>query len=196
MLVDMGVDHELAQRPLQPRQGAAQDDEARAGHLGRRREIHQAEFLADLEVFARRVRQPWLAGPTHLDIRAFVGAVGHVVGRHVGQAGEMQLKRGRRRPLLLLKLGHAGLDAGDFRDGRLGVAAFALQLTDSLGRLVAAGLELLQLGLDRAPPFVQGQEIGRLRRQAAAGHGLVKDGGVLTDPADIEHDATRRVGKG
>ena len=53
----MQVEHELSQRPFEPRQRSFQDDESRAGELRRGLEIHQPERLAELEMLLRLKRE-------------------------------------------------------------------------------------------------------------------------------------------
>ena len=80
MLAGVQVEHELADRALQPRQRALQHDEARAGQFRRRLEIHHAERFADVEMLLRRegvIRRR--ADTCALDIAVLVGAVRHVV---------------------------------------------------------------------------------------------------------------------
>ena len=86
MLARVQVDHELAERPFQPRQRAAQHDEARAGHLRRGGEIHHAERLAQLEMLLRLEAEiARLAMLLQHDVGGFVRAVRHVRIEHVRQ---------------------------------------------------------------------------------------------------------------
>src|SRR6185437_10210571 len=53
-LVCLQIDHELADRPLEPRELSLEDDEAGARQLAGACEIHQPERLAELEMLLRR----------------------------------------------------------------------------------------------------------------------------------------------
>ena len=57
VLARVQVEHELSQRPFEPRQRSFQDDEPRAGELRRGLEIHQPERLAELEMLLRLKRE-------------------------------------------------------------------------------------------------------------------------------------------
>ena len=89
MLARVQVDHELAERALQPRQRTAQHDEARAGDLRRGGEVHHAERLAQLEMLLRLEAEiARLAVLLQHDVGGLVRTVGHVGIEHVGQAFE------------------------------------------------------------------------------------------------------------
>ena len=108
------VEHELRQRPLHPRQLAAQDGEAGAGHLRRRLEVELTQRFAQFEMLLRHkgvvARRP---PSTDFDIVLFASADGHVIMRHVRQAREEGLERRVELARLLLAAFHAGLDLGD-----------------------------------------------------------------------------------
>ena len=83
------VEHELRQRPLQPRQRALQHNEARAGEFRGGLEIHQAERLADLEMLLRLEGELlWRADFAQLDIGLLVSADRHVPRGKVRNGGE------------------------------------------------------------------------------------------------------------
>ena len=90
------VDHELAERPLEPRDAALENHEARAGELRGRLEIHQAEGLADLEMLLRAGEVPRVAEAVALDVAGLVRADRHLVLRQVRDDGERLVERLRR----------------------------------------------------------------------------------------------------
>ena len=92
-----------------------------------------------------RLGSPWRRISTLSDSSAPSGTP--VIGG-VGQAAEQHLQRLGGDALFLLEDRHALLDLGDLVDQRLGPsAALFLDAADLLGRLIAAALQLLQLGL-------------------------------------------------
>ena len=125
----MEIEHELAQRPLQPGQRAPQHDKARPGHPAGPGKIHQAEPLADRLVRQRcEIEMRLLAVMPQDPIRGLVGTVRHVFGRQVRQLGQ---------DLVDLRPQPGGLDGGL----RLGLAG---------PRLGAERTELDQFTPDRS----------------------------------------------
>ena len=174
---------QLGHRPADERQ-LEQDEralevcEARSGHACARLQIH--EPVEQLEVVrALAAGLPDLAQDLVLRRRRPVG--------QVGQRGE----RGVEALLHLAQLLVEGLLAigalANRRDRLGGVLARALELTDPLAGLVLLGPQLLDLGQQRPPPFVQlerGVEgIGR----AAAGQCGSCRVRVAPDLLEVEH---------
>ena len=191
----MQVEHELAERPLQPGELAFQHHEARAGHARGGLEIHQARSLADLEMLlARGELRPVGLELAILDVAVLVGALGHVRVRAVRDRGEafvedlggFCLSRVQRRRLVLQArdLGHQTL--------RPGLVLRLLGAADLLGEGIAAllvGLGRRDRGFARV---VQGDELGRERRQPAPAQGVVEGVRILADGADVVHGSARR----
>jgi hypothetical protein len=109
VLARLDVQHELADRPLQPRQWSAQDDEAGNGDLSGGREVHGGRSPpmpapstsgAGLEGEGAR-----LAPAPLLAIGRLVRPVRHVVRQHVRQLREARVERLARH----LELGLADL---------------------------------------------------------------------------------------
>ena len=193
VLAGLDVEHELAERPFQPGEFAAQDHEARAGHARGGLEIHQAQRRAQIDMVLGVLDGEGLAPATHLDITLFVLAGRHVGGRQVRQGrhqglqglepGALQIGQLGDRALQLFDLGHDG------GGGRL--VLLSLGHADQLGGLVAAALRGLQLGLAGAQLDVQLQDRRRLRRQPARGPAAVKGLRIVADGPDIVHGNAR-----
>ena len=111
----MQVEHEVDQRPLQPRARAHVHGETRAGELGRAFEIENAERFADFPVrLGRRSRIAALAPGLDGHVVGFGDADGNFVAGEVGNAGQRQaqllVERGRGLvELVELVLERAGL---------------------------------------------------------------------------------------
>ncbi len=186
----MQVEHELRDRPMEPRQLAPHERKARAGELARDLEVEPAQGLAQLEVLLGLELEAWqLADTAELQIGALVLAVGHVLGGNVGQAGEdiVQLFREAARLLLLarhglLELGHLGHEGA-----RLVVAALAFSRTDGFRGFVAALLHILQQAERLAVAAIEIDDGAGLRRQAAPANRPVEVIGTIADPLEIEH---------
>ena len=89
MLVGVEVEHELADRALQPRQAFLQHDKTRAAQFCRGLEIHGAERLA--EIVVRLWREGIVARRSEhvtLYIALLVEAVGHLVQRQIRNLGK------------------------------------------------------------------------------------------------------------
>src|SRR4029453_16294875 len=106
----MQTQHELPERPFEPRQSFLQYDKARTGQLRRQLEIHLAQRFAKLEML------PWLectvalfAKHVMLDISARIGAVRHVAEGHIWNLRKLIFEFGGERPLLLLQFWQRGL---------------------------------------------------------------------------------------
>ena len=142
------VEHELGERPLEPRQRTLQHHEACAGQLGRRLEIHETESLADLEMLlGREVEAEDFADPAEFHIGALVRSHRHVLRRHVGDARQEIAQRLVLFALVLLALLDRVLDPGHFVHQALsfGFVLGLLGLPDFLRRGIAARLQVLQL---------------------------------------------------
>ncbi len=115
MLVGVEVEHELADRPLQPRQTFLQHDKAGAAQLCGGLEIHRAERMAEIVM---RLRGEGIVAHRSehvtLHIAVLVDAVGHLVQRQIRnpgkRGGEFFIRRLRRG----FKLRQGGLELGNF----------------------------------------------------------------------------------
>ncbi len=192
------VEHELAERALEPGKLALEHGEPRARQFRRRLEIHQAERLADLEMLLRRIGAFRLADASDLDIVGLVGANGHVVVRQVGQRGQPVEQRLVEPALLCLAVLDETLDIGDLGLEFFGQRQVLLRhrLADFPGGGVAAFLLGLQFGQMGTPRLVRGHhgvDLGaRIRRRPAT---LFKrcgqNVGVVANPSDVEHGENR-----
>ena len=159
----MKIEHELAERPLEPGERAAQHNEARPGHPAGARKIHQAEPLADRLVRQRlEVESGRLAMMAQHPIRGLVRTVRYVVSRQIRQSGQYLVDLGaqppRLRGFLCLSLPGRPLRAYE----RLDLEALKLGGPNLPGKLIAPGLRLLGAGLGGAPR--RGRARGSLRR--------------------------------
>ena len=76
----MDIEHELSERPLQPRETFFQNNKTRARQFGRSLEIHLAQRFAKLEVLLRRESViTFGAEAMMLDVVFFIFAVRHFV---------------------------------------------------------------------------------------------------------------------
>jgi hypothetical protein len=81
----MGVEHELSQRSVHPRQRALQGYEPGAGDPGRRIEIHPAIAGPQLHVIRRLEIEPGRIAPApFLPVVGLVSSVGHIRVRYIG----------------------------------------------------------------------------------------------------------------
>ena len=191
MLGGVQVEHELAERPFEPRQGAGEDDEARAGNLGGALEIHLAHRLAELVMLLRVEGEVALvAMAAHFHIGVLVGADRHAVEGQVRQDRKRVLQFGVEPAAIVFLVLHGRLDRRDFGLELLGELSVlgAERFADFLGGSVAALLQRLQFADQFAALAVDLQEFGRHRRRAARTHRVVESSGVFANPFDVEHD--------
>ena len=185
-----------AKRAVNTRHGAAQHDEARAGGLGRRFEIHSGDHTGDLVVLARGEIERGNVAPAALfDIVGLIRAVRHVFGRAVWQPGEhigqlrvkLACRRLHRTDLLFLDP-HERAQAFEF-----GLVARGLGGADLAGGAVLVGLRGIGGG-DLAPAgFVERQHLIGHRVQMPARQGGVEGIGVVADGADVVHGTCPRM---
>ena len=86
MLTGLHVEHELAERPLEPGELTLENHEPGARHAHGRLEIHETEARAQVDVILGVVDGERLAPAVILDVGALVLADGYVRSRDVGQA--------------------------------------------------------------------------------------------------------------
>ncbi len=184
----MQIEHESRERPLEPREAAAQHDEPRAGDFAGAGKIHLPEAFAERHVILRLEREiARRADRAHELVVVLVLAVGHLIERNIGNAREQRVDLGPEprglgfEPRLLVLAG------GDLLHDRAGIAAFRLYRADLARKLVALGLELLGLGLRRAPLLIERKELGNLGRQAAPRQAAVEGIGIVANGLQIEH---------
>ena len=91
-LAHLVVEHELRDGAVEAGHTAAQESESRAAHLRGGLELH-AQRRAEIGVFARgEVELRQVAPACLLDIVRLVRALGHIVCRDIGKAGELCLQ--------------------------------------------------------------------------------------------------------
>ena len=104
MLAGVQIEHELAERALEPRECRFGHDETGARHFRRGLEIHQPPGLADVDMVVRRKtlgKGRRRAVAMVLDIIVFVLAERHVGERNIGNFGKRGFERGDRLTLLV-----------------------------------------------------------------------------------------------
>ena len=190
LLACVHIEHELAERALEPRQTLLQDNKARAGEFRRKLEIHLSERFAQIEMLLRlECVVAFFAEYMMLDVAARVGAVRHVIERRVGDLRKLLVERGGQSFLLVLHRRQRGLELGDFGHqlARLGLILRLFRVADFLRRRIAAGLRLLEF-CDGCPPlFVQRHELFRQRIEPAPFQAAVEDVRMLANPLDVVH---------
>jgi hypothetical protein len=196
VLLGVQVQHELGERPVQPRHRPAQKGEARAREQRSGVEVQpqrsaQVDMVLDLEVEGAR-RAP----AAHLGVALFAGAHGHAVVRqvgqaqhHVGQLGLHGLEALGRGFQLVAQAGHLGHDAGR-------VLALGLELADLTTQAVAPGLQFLGAGLDGLALGLEGREAGFIEKGLGVLAGLQPGddaGQIATKLLDVEHERLRKT---
>jgi len=162
------VEHELADRPMQPRQRSLHQRETRTGDLDRPVEIELPQFSADIYVILRRKAELARgADPACFDV---IGSGLPRGNRRVRDVGKPQQKilllrlKGFEMPLkvreLRVRLFRFAAQRGD-------VFSLGLRLTDALGELVARSLQLLRSNLDRLSLVLDRAESLNIEYQAA-----------------------------
>ncbi len=161
MLLGLQVQHELAERPLQPRQLALQGHEPRPRHPGGGLEVHHPQRLAEVDVVPGVGDGGGLAPAADLDVVLLVRARRHVVGGQVGQGLEDLLQLRAGLALGLETLGDIPLEPVHLAHQAFGfgLVLAALGLADLLGQVVAPRLGVLHGGLGRAQRRVQLQDL-------------------------------------
>ena len=129
--------HPVAERAFEPRQRALQHREARARDLGRGREIHQAERLAELEMLLRLEGEGGhVAVLVKHDVGGFVAAFGDFGVEGVGETFEQKDEVSLGTLRLLRNLGLALLGACDPCHEFAGVLAATTRRADLLGHSI------------------------------------------------------------
>ena len=149
MLCRLHIEHELGQRPVQARQRAFHDREARACELAAQfkveaQRLSQIDMVFHLEGKGRRLAaRPFKRAPfAQLDIADLADAVRHALMGQVGHGQQQRLHVG----LDLVEPGARDLQLGfglaDLRHDLAGVLAFGLELPNLPGQMVALALQL------------------------------------------------------
>ncbi len=188
------VDHELAERPLQPRELAGEDGETRTRKLGGPLEIHITKCFADFEMLLGcMVPAGLLADDAGHDVVVLVLAIRHVVEGNIGQARQGVVQLGGDLAVLLLGARHLVLEVGDFGFEFFRKLHVLLRhgCADFLGGGIAAGLHVLQ-GLDDGTAlFIQRDQACGRRLRATACERRVESFGVFTYPFNVVHRRSR-----
>src|SRR5262245_55021745 len=176
---------------MQLRNGAFQDDEARARQLRGGVEIDEAELLADRHVIERLERELGRSAPAaQFHVGVGVGACRDGFVQHVRQAGEEIVELCGKRSEPCFAGAELVAERSDFALQRFDVAAGSLGATDRFRALVASlaqafdtRLKLLALRLERKITLAVELETAscEVRR-----HGLE----VLAQELGIEHRAS------
>ena len=184
----VGVEHELAERTVEPGEGPAQIGEARARDFLRALEI-EAQRAADVDMVAAAGGVARGAPAGDLDVVVLVGAVGDFGGGEVGERCQPGFERGGGFGLRGFERGQVFLDARDFGHdvGGARLVLGGLGGADRLACLVAAGEHLLRARLQRARLGIGGEQLGRERRQPAPGEAGVERFRGFADQLDVVH---------
>ena len=191
ILAGLLVEHELPQRPLQPRHLPAQESEPRARNQRAGLEI-QPQRRAEIGVFLRREIETARGSPAgDFDIARLVRAFGHIGIGKVGMGGQRIVHLPGKLALFLLQRGQRGLEFGHFSLEPLGLVlvAPAHRCTDQLGGLIAPVLRLLHPRGDRAPRGIQCDDRLGYRLHPPPRQGGIESLRVVADQADIMHGA-------
>ncbi len=189
MLAGLHIQHELPERPVQPRNPPAQEGkpctrEPRAGF-----EIH-AQRGRDVGVFFRREIELAQAPPARdFDIFLLIRAIRHIGAGQVGDNLQRRLQLCRQFIRAGLQRGHLFLERRNLGLDHLGRVLVTLghRHADQLGGFVATRLRDLHGGRRGAAVFVERNQLGRQRLQPAPGQPCIKSLGVLSDKANIVH---------
>ena len=190
MLAGVQVEHEIGQRPLQPRPQVPVHREARAGKLGGAFEIEHAQRFAQFPVRLGREIELRRSAPAP-DFDIIFGSLSHrhaCVGQ-IGDAGENILQAGLvlcRCFLPLLNLFPQFLGFGNLRAG---ILAALFQPGNVLGGAVAPGFHGLGFGDGVAALGVHVMEIlqhlGRIH--TALAQLFFHQGQVVANEVEIKH---------
>ncbi len=184
----MDIEHESAQRPLQPGDLAAGHDKARPRQLRRRREIHQAEGLAQLVMLLRlEIEGAGIANPAQLGILRLIGPVRHIGVQNIRQPAEGGVKLRLQFSLSRFQILRAAFQLRHLADQRIGITAGRLGLADLLRRRIAPRLQFLHLCLDFSPRGIKIEQRIGLRRQAASFHCRIEVLRIFPDPFQVKH---------
>ena len=191
------VEHELPERPFQPRQLPGEHGEAGAGHAGGSLEIHLAERLADLVVLLCRDASRRACCPTLRTSRLALssGPTGTSSSGMLGSEASRSLTVWSIAPGLLPGLAMALLSSATSRFSRSARPESLARhgLADLARGGIAPRLHVLK-DLDLlAPPLIEFDEpLGGGRGAARLQRGVQRSG-IFTYPFDVEHDGPRQV---
>ena len=189
--LDVGVEHELGERPVQADHRAFHHHEAGAGEPAGGLEVEAGPGRGNLVVLQWLVREvPRAAPAADLDVGGLVGAVGDVRERQVRDASGAG-RAARRRPAAasasrraissFLSATSARRRSNSASSPRALAAPTALEAALRSASAVSAATMRARRVSSRA-------RISRARRrQAAAGEGGVEGLGVVADGADVVH---------
>ena len=141
MLASVQIEHEVGQRPLQPRTQVPIHCEARAREFSCAFEIKYAEFLSQFPVrLGDEIEFRRCSPAPHLDVIFGRLADGHALVRQIGDAGENVLQTGLELFCCLLELLDLLPQFLRFRDLGGGVLAAFFQFRDLLRGTIALRL--------------------------------------------------------
>jgi hypothetical protein len=158
--------------------------------LRRGLEIHQPSCLAELEMLARGLVEGRgvLAETQQLLVLRLGRAVGHVVGRQVGQFRQHRSSSAASSASRASSAGISSFRRATSAISGAGILAARLRDADRLGGLVAALLQLLQLGSASIGARRPGPRIDWARAaRPTPGEAVVEAVGLLADGSDVVH---------
>ena len=169
---------------------ANENNETGAGDLRRGFEIHQAEALAKVKMLLGfKIELRRRAMLQHDDIVVFIGALGHILERQVGDGRQGRFQFAGEAALFLLALLDLRLELCDLGNARggAGLVTRGLGLTNLARGFVARLLGRLERGDMGAPGFVEGQDGRRMGGKAAPRQCGVKAIRIVADEFQVEH---------
>ena len=168
VLLRLHFQHELRQRPVQPRHGALHHAESRASEFDAHIKV-QAQRCAHVHmVFDPKVKYPRCAPAAGHHVAVFIAAARHAGVRQVGYSQE----HGLHVALDLLQLRRAvfqfGFDVGGLRHHGVHFcgtrSAFGFELADLLAQGIAPGLQFFGAGLYGFALGFQTGEAGQVQK--------------------------------
>ena len=189
----MRIEHQLRQRPMQPHHRPLHHHEPRPRKPPRGLEVEPGTGGWNLMVLKRLEGEvPRVSPAADLDVRGLVRPVGHVLERQVREPEKKLAQRRIRRRRLGLEARDLVLLLGDEHAQPLEPRLVAARpgRTHLAARGVALGKCCLGGGDAGAADLVEGEDLRRGRRQAAAGERVVEGVRCLPDLADVVHGAS------
>ena len=188
MLGRVDVEHEVRERTMQAGEIAAQEREARTGHLGRGGEIEQAERLAEIDVILDRELERARGAPaTQLHVVLGRAAHGRAGMRKIGQVEHEVAQRSLHPRKLRFERLELVAQSRHFGQGSGCVLAAPFRRADLLAGDVALLLQLLGACLDVLARRLERFERGRVQRDAALRQRSSDSGKVVAQQVDVEH---------
>ena len=191
MFIDVQVQHELPQRPVQPGDRTAHQRKARTRQLRRRFKIQIAMLLTQGDVILNRkielARRPPAA---NLDVVILILADRYPLIRQVGHAQHQRIQFSLNGFQLLLGVIQFASHALHIGKQRLNVFTLGLGMADGFGAAVALSLQRFCTRLHTLAPGFKLFELRDIQNKAAAGEAFSDELRLATDQFWIKHDSS------